>query len=96
MQCEITSFDVQEITKGEENILIKIDFYSYLTQNEWSIKRKLKDFVELYSILEKFYVNIPKLPPRLIQPTKILNELNKKKIILNNFLQVNFFLFFRK
>jgi len=45
--------------------------------------------MELYSILEKFFVNIPKLPQKMGQHTKIYNELNKKKMILNEFLQVS-------
>jgi len=67
---------------------LKIDLYSYLSKKEWSTTRKLTDFMELHSILEKFFVNVPKLPPKINLPTKILSELNKKKIIINNFLQV--------
>lgn len=72
--------------------MLKIDFYSYLSKKEWSTIRKLNDFIELYSILEKFFVNVPKLPQKVGLFTKVFSELNQKKTILNEFLQVIHFL----
>lgn len=69
-------------------MVLNIEFYSYLSHKSWITSRKLTDFLELHSILEKFFVNVPKLPNKLSHNTKILSELNNKKLILNNFLDV--------
>lgn len=48
--------------------------------------------MELYSILEKFFINVPKLPQKFSQYNKTVAELNKNKSILNEFLQVLLFI----
>jgi hypothetical protein len=39
--------------------------------------------------MEKFYVNVPKIPSKINQPTRIITELNNKKIVFENYIQVN-------
>jgi hypothetical protein len=38
--------------------------------------------------MDKFYVNVPKLPSKVNQETKIVSELVNKKFIFDNYLQV--------
>jgi len=38
--------------------------------------------------MDKFFVNVPKLPSKINQATRNITELNNKKFIFENYLQV--------
>ena len=74
---------------NKENVIYyKVDLYSYLTNNEWQVFRRYNDFYELYLVLEKFFIKIPKFPGKSLTKVKNIDELNKRKENLNEFLNV--------
>jgi hypothetical protein len=73
----------------EDVIFYKIELFSHLTDKEWTVMRRYNDFWELNLILEKYFVRIPAFPGKSLTKVKDLNELNKRKTFLDNYLKVS-------
>jgi hypothetical protein len=65
-----------------------MEFYSYLSKKSWTIFRKLSDFSQYSTLMEKFYVNVPKIPLKINQPTRQISDLNNRKFVFENYIQV--------
>ena len=88
-KSEIISCNLSQSDQKDSDAIFQIEFYSYLSNKSWTIFRKLSDFSQYSTLMEKFYVNVPKIPSKINQPTRINTELNNKKIVFENYIQVN-------
>lgn len=82
----ISNFETK-IVGAEEVIYFKIDLYSNITKNDWSVYHKYNDFYELNLIFKKYFVQAPNFPGQNFSRLGNLSELIHRKEGLNNYLR---------
>jgi hypothetical protein len=83
----VDGFEAKTINK-EEVIFYKISLYSYLTEKEWSVVHRYNEFYDLYYIFQSYFYKVPSLPGKSLGKVSNLTELNRRKDMLNEFLNV--------
>ena len=84
----MSGFEAKTINK-EEVIFYKIDLYSYLTEKEWTVVHRYSDFSELFSVFQTYFYRVPSLPGKSLGKVSNLTEINHRKEMLDNFLNVS-------
>ena len=79
---------IMKVIGTEEVMYYKINIYSSLSTKNWNIYHKYAEFLDLYEVLNKFYINCPKFnfPKKINKITQILSEHRQLIEMLDNFL----------
>lgn len=86
LSVAINTFETK-IDRTEEVVFFKIDLYSNITKNEWSVFHKYNDFYELNLIFKKYYVKAPYFPGQSITRLSNISELTHRKENLQKYLK---------
>ena len=80
---------LMKVIGTKEVIYYKINLYSSLSNKSWDIYHKYNEFLDLNELLNKFYINIPKidLPKNINKIIPVLSEHRQLIENLDNFLK---------
>ena len=80
--------NIMKVIGTEEVMYYKINLYSSLTTKNWNIYHKYTEFLDLYEVLNKFYINCPKFdfPKKINKIVQILSDHRQLIEMLDNFL----------
>ena len=80
--------NIMKVIGTEEIMYYKINLYSSLTTKNWNIYHKYNEFLDLYEVLNKFYINCPKFdfPKKINKIVQILSQHRQLIEMLDNFL----------
>ncbi len=81
----VDGFETKTINK-EDVIFYKISLYSYLTEKEWNIVHRYNEFYDLFYLFQSYFYKLPNLPGKSLGKVSNLTELNRRKDMLNDFL----------
>ena len=82
----ISNFETKVIG-AEEIVYFKIDLYSAITKQEWTIYHKYSDFYELNLIFKKYYTKAPYFPGDTYLRLSNLSDLIHKKENLEHYIK---------
>ena len=64
-----------------------LEITSNITQNSWMLSKRYNEFKALHSSLSKIYINLPSIPGTTLFKMTSTEQLNKRKLALEKFLQ---------
>jgi len=69
-------------------IFYKIELYSEITEKEWILVYRFNEINELFLILSQYFFKVPSFPSKSFGKVSNINELNKRKELLDKFFNV--------
>ena len=81
-ECSSTGYPFFDI------IYFKIDLHSLISDKSWTVFRRFSEFHDLYLILVKYFISVPKFPNKTLTKVKNFQEINNRKEELDSFLKV--------
>lgn len=86
-QVSVADFQLKKLN-NEDIIFFKIELTSQISEKNWVVYRRFSEFHDLYLVLEKFFINIPKFPNKTLMKLKNFQEITQRRTELDRFINV--------
>jgi len=88
MEIEASVPEFKKIFEGSKDVVyftIKLKYGSH----QWSLDKRFSDITQLHEDLSKNHGNLPQLPAKTLFPLKKYEDIDARRVKLDNYMQVS-------